>query len=79
MENMVMSVYCLRMFLSSSKNLKREGKRSETIHAPVFFTHEKQMLTLKNFVKLFIKNHRPSFQEIVEVAYIDKETVQGFV
>ena len=37
------------------KGLKREGKRSETISAPVVPAHQKQTLTSEKSVKLFDK------------------------
>jgi len=42
-------------FSSSLKGLKRDGKRSEMISAPVISAHQKQMLTSKESVKLFDK------------------------
>jgi hypothetical protein len=49
-----MEVYgdvCLVLkFSSGSKDLKREGVRSKTIHVPVGLAHQKQMLTLKKKV-----------------------------
>jgi len=52
---MVMSVYLVLEFPSGLKVLKREGKRSETISAPVVPAHQKQTLTSKKSVKLFDK------------------------
>jgi hypothetical protein len=52
---MVMSVYLVPKFLSGSKDLKREGQTLKTIHVPVRLAQRKQMLTLKNSVKLFKK------------------------
>ena len=37
------------------KGVKREGKRSEIISAPVVLAHQKQKLTSKKSVKLFDK------------------------
>ena len=52
---MVMSVYLVLKFLSGLKGLRREGKRLETISAPVIPAHKKQTLTSKKSVKLFDK------------------------
>ena len=48
-------VYLVLEFSSGLKVLKREGKRSETISAPVVPAHQKQKLTSKKSVKLFDK------------------------
>jgi len=50
-----MSVYLVLKFSGCLKGLKREGKRSETISAPVIPAHQEQTLTLKKSVKLFDK------------------------
>ena len=60
MYDLLKKVYdeCLSLvlkFLSGLKGLKREGKRSEMISAPIVPAHQKQMLTLKKSVKLFDK------------------------
>ena len=52
---MVMSVYLVLKFSSGLKGLRREGKRSETISAPVVPAHQKKGLTSKKFVKMFDK------------------------
>jgi len=48
-------VYLVLKFSSGLKDLKREGKRLETISAPVVPAHQKQKLTSKKSVKLFNK------------------------
>jgi len=52
---MEMSVDLVLKFSSGIKGLKREGKRSETISAPVIPAHQKQTLMSKKSVKLFDK------------------------
>jgi len=52
---MVMSVYLVLKFSSGLKSLKKGGKRSEAISAPVVPAHQKQTRTSKKSVKLFDK------------------------
>jgi hypothetical protein len=62
---MVMNVYLIFKFSSGSKDLKREGKRSKMIHFPVGLAHQKQMLTLKKFVKLFEEIVAQAFEQLL--------------
>ena len=71
---MVMSVYLVLKFSSGLKVLKKEGKRSETISAPVVRAHQKQMPTSKKSVKLF-NSRRLSIWTVAELINTDKETV----
>jgi len=48
-------VYLVLTFSSSLKGLKREGKRTEMISAPVVPAHQKQTLISKKLVTLFDK------------------------
>jgi hypothetical protein len=61
---MVGSVYLIFKFLSGLKGLKREGKRSETINAPVP-AHQKQTLTLKKSLKLFNRIVACAFEQLL--------------
>ena len=47
------------------KGLKREGKRSETISAPVVPAHQKQTLTSEKSVKLFDKIVARAFEQLL--------------
>jgi hypothetical protein len=49
----VMSVYLALQFSSGLNVLKKEGRRSQKISAPVVSAHQKQMLTLVKSVELF--------------------------
>jgi len=60
-----MSVYFVLTFSSGLKGLKREGKGSETISAPVVPTHQKQTLTSKKSVKLFDKIVAWAFEQLL--------------
>jgi hypothetical protein len=70
---MVMNVYLVLKFLSGSKGLKREGERSKTIRVPVGLARQKQMLTLKESVKLF-EIICLSIRAVAELVNIDKES-----
>ena len=72
---MVMSVYLILKFLSGLKGLKREGKRSEMISAPVVPAHHKTDTNIKKVGEIIQQNHCLSIWAVAELINIDKETV----
>ena len=73
---MVMSVYLVLKFSSVLKGLKREGKRSETISAPVVPAHQKTEANIEKIGEIVRQNRRLSIRAIAELINIDKETVR---
>ena len=73
---MVMSVYLVLKSSSGLKGLKGEGKRSETISAPVVPAHQKQTLTSKKVGEIIRQNRSLSIRAVAELINIDKETVR---
>ena len=57
--------YLVLKFSSGLKDLKRDGKRSETISAPVVPAHQKETLTTKRSVKLFDKIVAWAFEQLL--------------
>ena len=72
----VTSVYLVLKFSSGLDGLKREGKRSETISAPVVPAHQKQTLESKKVGEIVRQNRRLSIRAVAELINIDKETVR---
>ena len=72
---MVTSVYLVLKFSSGLDGLKREGKRSETISAPVVPAHQKQTLESKKVGEIVRQNRRLSIRAAAELVNTDKENV----
>ena len=72
----MMSVYLVLKFLGGLKGLKREGKRSETISAPVVPAHQKQNSNIEKVCEIVWQNRRLSVRAVAELINIDKETVR---
>jgi hypothetical protein len=62
---MVMNVYPILKFSTNSNDLKRERERSKTIRILFSLAHQKQMLTLKKWVKLFEKSVACAFEQLL--------------
>ena len=73
---MVMSVYLVLKFSSGLKGLKGEGKRSETISAPVVPAHQKTDAVIEKVGEIVRQNRRLSIRILAELINIDKETVR---
>ena len=74
----VMSVYLILKFLSGLKGLKREGKRLETISAPVIPARQKQKLTSKKSVKLFDKIVASAFEQLLSWLTLTRKLFDRF-
>ena len=75
---MVMSVYLVLKFSSGLKGLRREGKRSETISAPVVPAHKRQKLTSKKSVKLFDKIVAWAFEQLLSWLTLTRKLLDRF-
>jgi len=73
---MVTSVCLVLKFSCGFKGLKRGGKRSETIRAPVVPAHRKADPNVEKVGEIVRQNRRLSIRAVAELINIDKETVR---